>query len=340
MIISSAPGRCGVIGNPTDMYGGSVISCTTAERATCTLAESDELVLCVSDSEIVVRDAADLELARDRFDVARAVLRYFDLVPGDFAVRLTAASDIPECAGLGGSTAMVVAILGAVTAYLDIEMDPYAMAETARRIERRGMRVVCGFQDHYMTVFGGLNYMDFRGKERLAQDDDEPLATVEPLQGVVPEVPLVVAHTGIAHHSGTVHKSIRERWEERDPVVTAAYERIARLARLGKKALIARDWPALGRLMNENHEIQRELGGSGEQNDRLIGVARASGAFGAKLAGAGNGGTIVALSLEPERVRRALLEAGAESIHYPRPSEGLSVEPSWERQVVQSVGRT
>ena len=49
-----------------------------------------------------------------------------------------------------------------------------------RRIEARIMGVTCGFQDQHMAVFGGLNYMDFAGKETLLQKEDEPLATIEP----------------------------------------------------------------------------------------------------------------------------------------------------------------
>lgn len=334
MISSSAPGRCGIIGNPTDMYGGSVISCTTAERARCTLMESRVLSLCVDIHEEEIRAAADLARMGTCLDIPRAILTYFELTPDNFRFRLHVTSDIPECAGLAGSTAMVVAILGCVLAQMGVEMDPYMIAETARRIEFGVMGITCGFQDQHMAAFGGLNYMDFRGKERLAQDENEPLATVEPLKDRVGELPIVVAHTGITRNSGLVHKSIRERWLEGEVEVVKGYERIAELAGLGKKAMLAADWDRLGKFMNENHEIQRGLGGSGPQNDYLIDTALLHGAIGAKLAGAGNGGTIVALTLEPDRTVRALREAGAERILWPRPAEGLSIQSTWQHQLL------
>jgi mevalonate kinase len=77
--------------------------------------------------------------------------------------------------------------------------------------------------------------------------------------------------------------------------VIEGYERITEIARMGKRAPLVQDWPLLGRLMNENHAIQRDLGGSGEPNERLIADALEAGALGAKLAGAGSGGTIIAL---------------------------------------------
>ena len=114
------------------------------------------------------------------------------------------------------------------------------------------------------------------------------------------ELPLVLAHTGVKHHSGTVHKSIRERWLEGEPAVVEGYLEIARLARAAKRALLARDWDALADLMNRNHAVQRDFGGSGESNERLIAAALAGGADGAKLAGAGGGGTILALTHDPD----------------------------------------
>ena len=177
-----------------------------------------------------------------------------------------------------------------------------------------------------MAVFGGLNYMDFRDKySTLPQEPTTPYATIEPLDRFVSELPLVLAHTGVKHHSGTVHKSIRERWMEGEPAVIEGYLEIARLARAAKRVLLARDWDALADLMNRNHAVQRDLGGSGESNERLIAAALAGGADGAKLAGAGGGGTILALTHEPERTIQALMDAGADTILHPHPSPGLTV---------------
>ena len=64
--------------------------------------------------------------------------------------------------------------------------------------------------------------------------------------------------------------------------------------------------------MNENHAIIRDLGGSGDSNERLIKAALEGGAIGAKLAGAGGGGTIIALTLDPQTTKKALEKAGAE----------------------------
>jgi len=110
--------------------------------------------------------------------------------------------------------------------------------------------------------------------------------------------------------------------------VVEGYRRMTEIARMGKKALLTANWPLLGRLMNENHVIQRDLGGSGESNERLIATALEAGALGAKLAGAGHGGTIIALWPWPDttRLEEALREAGASEIYCLQMAPGVTIE--------------
>lgn len=324
MIVASAPGRCGVIGNPTDMYGGSVISCSTAERAYASVTAADDLILEADQGPVVIHQRADLQLKGDHVDIVRAVIaqqRFYRL-----KAHIRTWSEIPFAAGLSGSTALVAAVLRALTAFQRITYHPHHFAEHARSIELNYMGVVCGYQDQYMATFGGLNYMDFRDKEFYREVGSEPYATVEPLAGYLEHIPFVLANTGVQHHSGAVHKPIRERWLEGDREVVDAYLRIGKLAREGKRALLNQEWRLLGDLMNENHDIQRRLGGSGPENERLISAALAAGAYGAKLAGAGQGGTIIALHPDPQTLETALLAAGARRLLHPRPGDGVRVE--------------
>ncbi len=327
VITATAPGRCGIVGNPTDMYGGNVLSCTVQERAECRLESvaSGQITLYNEDEEAVVRSSDEFFLRGDKLDIVRAALQFFQVDPAISPFTINLKTDIPMRAGMAGSTAMLAAIVGAIDAYFDLNMNPYAIAETMRKIEARIMGVVCGFQDQHMAVFGGLNYMTFPGKQELEQRDDEPLATIEPLASLISELPLILAHTGVQHHSGTVHKSPRERWLSGDELVRSSYVRIAELGQRGKRAIVEKNWQLLGELMNENHAIVAKLGGSGPDNDRLIEAARAAGAEGAKLAGAGGGGTIIALALDTDVVSKALLGAGADRLMTPSPSPGLQV---------------
>jgi galactokinase/mevalonate kinase-like predicted kinase len=320
----SAPGRCGIVGNPTDMYGGSVISCSIEYRAHVVVEPADQLEVLVGDELLAIKNPDDLTLTGNRFDVARAVLDYFR--NEDLHCRIAYTSDIPIKAGVSGSTALTVAILYGLLRYRGIDYSLYQTAELARYIELNHLRIVCGYQDAYMCTFGGLNYMDFRDKQFYREASQELFATIERLDAFVPELPFVLAHTGVTHSSDAVHKPLRERWLEGDARVRDAYERIARLAREGKKALLAQDWERLGWLMNENHTMQRALGGSGESNERLITVALQHGALGAKLAGAGDGGTIIVLHPQPEEIGQVLLAAGSEQVFRPVVNQGVRID--------------
>ncbi len=329
MIKATAPGRCGIVGNPTDMYGGSVLSLSTRERASSTLVEAAEMQITVSGQTQILHSTEDLMLRPgDYLNVARAALSALEINPATAApFHLSAATEIPMQAGLAGSTAILACLTGALLAHLGLRLSPYETAELVRKIEYDVLGIVCGFQDAYMTVFGGLNFLDFTGRSSTeAFEQDTPFGTVEPLAAYVRDIPFVLAHTGVRHHSGSVHATPRERWLAGDPAAVNGYAEIAALAPIAKRALLSGDCGTLAGLMTRNHVLVRDLGGSGDANELLIAAALNGGASAAKLAGAGGGGTIVALTLDPERTVAALQAAGAEAILHPAPTPGLTVE--------------
>ena len=325
-VVCSAPGRAGIIGNPTDMYGGAVLSCSMGLRARVTITTASELVLETAGQQCRIARRDDLQPQGDRFDVARAVLDYLRLPPLQCCVKYE--SEIPLRSGMAGSTALLVALLRGLLAWQGQGAQLHHLAERVRYVELNFLKVVCGYQDAYMSTFGGLSFMDFRGKQFYRRAEAELYATIEPLAAHVTQVPFVLAFTGVQHASSAVHRPIRERWLEGEPDVVEGYKRITEIARSGKKALILEDWPLLGRLMNDNHAIQRALGGSGDSNEQLISAALDAGALGAKLAGAGDGGTIIALWPWPDstRLEEALRDAGASAFYRPEVAPGVTVE--------------
>ena len=325
-VLVSAPARANLIGNPSDLYGGAVIGCSVALRARVTMERADALSIEAGGAAAAVASRADLALRGDLLDVARAALAALPEAQWPDA-RIRYETDIPFGSGLAGSTALLVALVAALAAWRDRVLSPYELAETARRIERELLGVACGWVDHYLCSFGGLRYVDLRGKEEDAPSPGEPFATVEDLGAFAASLPFVLAFTGVSHHSGHVHAPIRARWEQGEPAVVRGYERIASIAREGKSALLRADWKRLGALMNENHAIQRDLGGSGASNEALVAAALAAGALGAKLAGAGGGGTIVALWTAPDAapLEAALRAAGAAAFFRPEPVAGVAI---------------
>jgi len=284
---ASAPGRAGIIGNPSDIYGGVVVSCSVPARAHCRLT----------------LNAEEARLPEDR-RLWDATQKRFPL-PWPVSVDWT--TEIPRSSGISGSTALLAATLACVldargeAGRLD---DKAAFAELLRSIERFDADVVCGYQDAYMIVYGGLNRMDFAGKR---PDDPGPRARVTPIEA---ELPFMLVTTGVERLSGAVHGPMGDRWLRGERAVIEGMERIAAIGRAGAEALAAADWPGLAALMKENHEIIASLGGSGGGIDRLIAACESSGALAAKLAGAGLGGTVIALTHEPQDLEKSLKAQG------------------------------
>lgn len=313
-IETSAPGRANLIGNPSDQYGGCTLSCSVALRARVTLDDTAPGRIEAGGESTTLTGEAALVLGGDSLDLGRAALAHRGITRPGFSIAYT--SEIPRQSGMAGSTALMVALIAAIDAWQGASRGPSELAEEARAAEAHGLGIQCGFVDQYACSYGGLRHVDLRGKS-FDQGPGAPFATVENLGIEEPTLPFVLAYTGVSHSSDSVHRPIRERWLSGESAVVDGYARVAEIGVEGKSALQRSDWPRFGELMNENHDIQRRLGGSGESNERLIAAALAAGALGAKLAGAGDGGTIVALTDPSAKASlgRSLSEAGAAAIY-------------------------
>lgn len=330
-IEASAPGRCGLVGNPSDMYSGCVVSCSMQERAYCTIDLTiGRKTISLGSASAEITSAADLAPDGGELDLLKAAISAcisnLYTLPG---FHLRAWSDIPRQSGLAGSTALLAAVIGALLRLMDDRRDPYSTAEIVRACEFDRMKTLCGFQDAYMSVFGGLQAMDFAGKTVIGNDPISPFPIMEPLQERIPQFPeLLVAFTGVRHHSGQTHASLYERYCAGDPAASEAAQQFASLGRCAKRALVLGDWNALASLMTRNQELIRSVQPQNPANERLIQAALGEGAMAAKLAGAGGGGSILALTdvRSRQNVMDALISAGAAAVLVPRPSPGLAVE--------------
>ena len=159
----SAPARANLIGNPSDLYGGVILSCSVPLRASVALEPAEVMELRTRGEAFRIEGSADLALRGDAFDIARAVLQSLGETP---PCRLEYETEIPLRSGLGGSSALMLSLLRALLAWVGEAIHPYDLVKRARAVEREILGVECGWVDFYMGVFGGLQYLDFRGLER------------------------------------------------------------------------------------------------------------------------------------------------------------------------------
>jgi len=243
-------------------------------------------------------------------------------------------TEVPRQSGLAGSTLFVLLTLGGLRALYDLDPqkhNDYLLCEMAQRVECKELGITCGYADRYVPLFGGLAYLDYRGK--LLQQDvgEEPYVTYEKLDPWVKALPLVIAHTGIIRDSGDVHSVMRRRYLQeyeammsaggQEPFMVRVMREVGATAWRGKIALLHGDLPAFGRLMSENHRLVDKMmeycgftEGAGWANNVLIEAAMSHGALGAKLTGAGGGGSVFAVARpgEEEKVAAGIRQAAQE----------------------------
>ena len=217
-------------------------------------------------------------------DIARECLR---LVHVDAPLHIATASDLPALSGLGSSSSFAVGLLYALHALRGENVSAGQLAEEACHIEIDVLRHPIGKQDQYAAAFGGLNYIAFQRDGRVNLD------------------PLWMANDGISElfqHSmlfwtGQQREAsnILKRQVGRIAEKKAGYKKLQRLAEDCRKSLLGGfNAKALGSLLDEGWHIKRDLseGISNQNIDDWYKRAKAAGASGGKLLGAGGGGFI------------------------------------------------
>jgi galactokinase len=362
------PARINILGNPSDANEGAhqTISAAINIWAGVICRPAPEWTL----SSLVHRGDQDFQLSHSlalpqaklpaygtEFDLALAALRtllahspeFREKFPGR-PLSLGFWSDVPRQSGLGGSTLIVLNTLVAMVHWFGLDRkrhNPYVLAELTQRAEEQELDITCGFADRYVPLFGDIAYLDYRGKLFHRPFQEEPYVTYEKLGHLVEPPPLVAVSSGVPHHSGDLHRPMRARYlqeyrqfqgdYDRAPFMVKIMKQIGDLAWQGKIALLEGDLPRFGELMNENHrrvdEMMHYCGhpeGAGEANHLLIRAGREAGALGAKLTGAGGGGSgfmLVEPGRQPElaaRLEKRLIQFGMK--------EGRVYIPSLVRQ--------
>ncbi|MCW5853117.1 MAG: hypothetical protein KIT87_23820 [Anaerolineae bacterium] len=362
----TVPARINVLGNPSDANEGAHATISIAvEPLTGVYAKtSDHLEFEALERTLegwVCFDhqtpTATTNLPLDgHFDLCKGAINRLLTWSGEFRdkwaaqrVRLAVWTDVPRQSGLGGSSTIVLATLAALRHVF--QLDPrihndYVLAELAQRVEALDLGITCGFADRYVPLFGGVGYLDYRGKLHHRPLGQEPLVTYERLDRWLPDLPLVIAFTGVQHDSGDVHQVMRGQYlrEYHDyeitggepPFMLRVMAQVGETAWRGKLAALAGDWATFGQLMNENHRLVDEMmvycgfnDGAGWANNIFIHAALDEGALGAKLTGAGGGGSVFAL-VEPgqeDRLIRAWQEVARD--------QGLSTARVWKPRIHQ-----
>lgn len=254
----------------------------------------------------------------------KAVLEWFaqrDLLPD--GADLFLAAEVPPGTGLGSSSAMTVALLQALSAYVGLPLDARSIAALACTLEIERLDMPIGKQDQYASAYGGINTIDFTSGG----------VTVTPL-GLAPDVSAALCSRLLLFSTGQRRDSRAILGQQRADtgtkrVVIDSLHRIKALAYAMCEALVAEDLDRFGDLLDRAWREKRSLSGniSSASIDVWYAAARAAGALGGKITGAGGGGFLL-LYCPPERqpqVRAAMAQCGLQELAFDFDSDGAQV---------------
>jgi D-glycero-alpha-D-manno-heptose-7-phosphate kinase len=240
----------------------------------------------------------------DKHPLLEAAIEYMR-VPKNLSIDVTIYSEAPGGASTGTSAAVTVALIGALDQLSPGRMTPHEVAYAAQKIETELLGQQCGIQDQLCSAYGGLNYIDMF---------DYPYAAVSPIQ--IPnstwwelERRLALIFLGKTHRSSQIHEMVIKGLEDAGPDCRQLND-LRLTAPRSRDALYAGDFSALGAAMTENTEAQGRLHPAlvSPEARRVVEIAKAHGALGWKVNGAGgDGGSITILCGDLSQVKRLMI---------------------------------
>ena len=327
-IESSAPTRIDLAGGTLDIWplylfhdGAQTLNAALSLRARCSIApRSDRRILITSDDtnhHVEVDHWSELKGHHD-LKLLGLLLHHFQADGLEMRTR----SESPVGAGIAGSSALNIAVCGALAAWTKQRISDEQLLQIAMNVEAQAIDVPTGVQDYRPAMYGGVSAVELRvdGVKRVAMPVD-----ADDLSRHV-----VVAYTGASRNSGINNWEVTKRHIDGDREVKLRFARIRDIAGKMRPALERSDWPEVGKQVADEWENRKGLapGVTTPAIDAMLGAARQAGAWSGKVCGAGGGGCLFCIG-PPEAIpaiAKALQSAGARVLDCRIEHKGLTVD--------------
>ncbi len=332
IIESSAPTRVDLAGGTIDIWPlylfharASTVNFALSLRARARIETRDDDKIILESRDRGIRIESSLEslddLLRDeKLELVSKMVHFFRPETG---FHLIAHSEAPAGAGISGSSALAIALIGALNRLVGNRYEESQFIGLAANIETTVIKVPAGIQDYYPAFYGSVSAIHLRPdgveREQLTVDAGEL------------ERRFVICYTGQPRLSGINNWEVFKKHIDGERDLFQIFEVIRDAAEQMREALQAGDWNAVGEIMRRAYPNRKRLAPNitTPHMDQLVATALANGAEAAKICGAGGGGCIAFLSA-PERkqeVARALSEStGAEVLDWQLAREGLEIQ--------------
>lgn len=299
---SKAPLRIGLAGGGTDVspysdqFGGAILNATVSLFAYANIKPLDERKIIVEalDRKEQQQFEWSEQLPIDgTLDLLKGVYNriYKDYQLPQKGFRLSTFVDAPAGSGLGTSSTLVVAIIGAFTEWLKLPLGDYDIAHYAYQIERNDLNLTGGKQDQYAAMFGGVNFMEF-------YEDDKVI--VNPLrirQEYLHELEnnLVLYFTATSRESASIIDEQVKNVNSKNEKSIEAMHQLKEQARRMKEALLKGKLNEFGEILDFGFQQKRRMAHniSNSRIEEIYEAAKKAGATGGKISGAGGGGFMI-----------------------------------------------
>ena len=313
---SKAPLRIGLAGGGTDVspysdqFGGAILNATVSLSAYATLEpiEEDKIILRALDrNESETHELLQRLPINGTLDLLKGV---YNRIQQDYnfplsGFILSTFVDAPAGSGLGTSSTLVVAILGVFVEKYKLPLSDYEIAQYAYSIERVDLQLAGGKQDQYAATFGGVNFMEFYKGDKVIVN---PLR-IKPQYLNELENNLVLYFTATSRESATIIKEQVKNVTNNNEKSIEAMHQLKEQAKMMKEALLQGKLNDIGEILNYGFQQKRLMAAniSNQSIENIYDVAKASGATGGKISGAGGGGFMIFYC--PNNTRYAVINA-------------------------------
>jgi D-glycero-alpha-D-manno-heptose-7-phosphate kinase len=321
MIIARTPLRISIGGGGSDLpsyyerFGGSFISAAIDKYVYIAINKifTNEYLIRYSSQERVMSPD------EIRHPIVREVIKLHGLDP----LEIVSLADIPAGTGLGSSGSFTVCLLRAIYAYKRELITTSSLAEEACHIEMNLLQEPVGKQDQYIAAYGGITCFDVEKSGRVAVS---PLALSNHALHDL-EDHLVLFFTGYSRSASSLLADQNTKSQAGDDEMIKNLQFVVELGHQIKNALLAGDNRKFAELMHEHwlHKRKRSSGMSNDNINRWYDAAKANGAVGGKLVGAGGGGFLLFYADDVAGVRQAMAREGLEEIRFKFDFDGSTI---------------
>ena len=299
---SKAPLRIGLAGGGTDVspysdeFGGAILNATLSLHAHAgieTIEEQKIILTSIDQKAEQSFELTDQLPVTGELDLLKGV---YNRIQNDYpfqtrGLRLTTHVDAPAGSGLGTSSTLVVAILGAFVEMLKLPLGDYDIAHYAYEIERNDLQLAGGRQDQYAATFGGFNFMEFSANDKVIVN---PLRIRQDYLNEL-ENNLVLYFTSTTRESATIITEQQKNVKEKNSKSIDAMHQLKEQAKMMKEALLVGRLDQIGEILDYGFRQKKNMAAniSNSKLEEIYEAAKKAGASGGKISGAGGGGFMI-----------------------------------------------